>query len=233
MNAHNMLWKVMEVNHRFYEMHEHIHDFRALRVLEGVLLLDEYRLYQWYENDRNPAYIVDVGGHYGSFTVMAKTLWPSCKVLAYEPSAINANKFRGYTARFNDVSLIETAAVGRYRDTQIPFFIFDEEDYVNTILKPYNGECREVLVKSSFLVQDLNSLGRHDISILKLDCEGVELELLQDLKDDNYLPKIEFIVGEWHVQSQLTQLKELLSLTHKTEFINEHLQNGGFFAWKK
>lgn len=233
MNVHNFLTKVMTVNHRFHEMHEDIRDFWSLRIIEGVLLLDEYRLYQWYENDKVPTYIVDVGGHYGSFTIMAKTLWPNATVVAYEPAMIPANRFRGYTARFTDVTLVEAAAVGKSRGPQVAFHMFTEEDSGNTIFKPDNREHKEIIVDAIPFVEDLNRRGRNDISILKLDCEGAELELLQDLKANEYLPKIGFIVGEWHVQSQLKALKELLEPTHITEFINPHLQNGGFFAWRR
>ena len=44
--------------------------------------------------------------------------------------------------------------------------------------------------------------------VLKIDCEGAEFEILQDLQNNNLLQKIDLVLLEWH-WGCYEQLKEL------------------------
>ena len=56
-------------------------------------------------------------------------------------------------------------------------------------------------------------------TVLKLDCEGSETEILEDLRDGNRLCWIDRIVGEWYGIGRLQLVKEILRKTHTVDIL--------------
>lgn len=224
-----------EVNAKFCRMLKY--DIPKAHIVAGVMLWDEYRLYQWWEAGRPAQMIVDVGGHYGSFTAMAKILWPKSTVRAYEPHPYSAGEFRKNTSEFRGVTLVDAAAMPMsYTDMVAQLYLGpDANDGGHTIgIAPCSSD-REVLdVRAVRFVADLQSIGSPDIDILKLDCEGMESALIEDLSAAGYLSKVDFVCGEWHGPEAIPRIKEALRHTH---LVDIHRSGdsplGAFFAWRR
>ena len=232
----NMNDKYLAINNKFFRMLCPEYDIPKAHILAGVMLLDEYRLYQWLESGRPAQTIVDVGGHYGSFTAMAKILWPESTVRVYEPHPYSASQIERHTAEFNGVTVINAAAMPMsYTETNAQLYLGpDANDGGHTIGIAPSSSDREVLdVKSVRFVADLQAIGSPKIEVLKLDCEGMESALLEDLSAARYLAKVDYICGEWHGFESIPRIEAALSQTHSVEVVRCEWPNGAFFAWRR
>jgi hypothetical protein len=81
-------------------------------------------------------------------------------------------------------------------DVQIP--VVSISRFVRTIVRRHVPPCREGALQKPRIV-------------MKLDCEGMELELLQRLFDEGLLCSIAFIYVEFHAPSNLTALRSSLA----------------------
>ena len=229
--------KILAVNDKFCRMiRNDWMDVTKANIIAGVMLLDEYRLHQWSDAGRPANVIVDVGGHYGSFTAMAKILWPNSIVRAYEPHPYSASRFEQNTSEFNNVAIINAAAMPMfYAEPTCQLYLSpNENDGGHTVSIE---DCRSgrvpLTVRSVRLIADLQSIGSPAIDILKLDCEGTESMLLEDLSNTGYLTSVGFICGEWHEFESIPKIEASLRKTHTVEIHKENWPNGAFFAWRK
>lgn len=228
--------KYLDVNNKFFRMLCPEYDIPKAHIIAGVMLLDEYRLYQWLESGRPAQTIVDVGGHYGSFTAIVKILWPQSKVRVYEPHPYSASQIERHTTEFNGVTVINAAAMPMsYTDKTAQLYLGpDANDGGHTVCTALCSSDREVLgVKSVRFVADLQAIGSPKIDVLKFDCEGMEAALLQDLSAAGYLSNVDFICGEWHGFESIPRIEAALSNTHSVEVVRCEWPNGAFFAWRR
>ncbi len=228
--------KILATNAKFCRMLRPECDITKAHIIAGVMLLDEYRLYQWLEAGRPSKTIVDVGGHYGSFTAMAKTLWPDSTVRVYEPHPYSASQLQLNTSEFSRVTLINAAAMpDSYHEPTAQIYLSPgQNDGGHTIgIGECNSDREALTVKAVRFVSDLQSIGSPEIDILKMDCEGMESRLLEDMDRLGYLAKVNFITGEWHGFESIPRIEAALSKTHIVEVVRAEWPNGAFFAWRK
>lgn len=223
---------MLAANKKFCQMLLPEYSIPAAHIMAGVMLLDEYRLYQWLESGRPAQTFVDVGGHYGSFTVMAKILWPNSVIRVYEPCPSSFQQLERHTEGFSGIEKINAAAMPMtYAGSTVELHI-KENDGANTTL--VGGQDVQVTpVKAVRFVEDLQSIGSPAIDVLKFDCEGVEGGLLSDMKSASYLERVGFITGEWHGFQTASQIEEVLKDTHITEVFRHDWPHGAFFAWRR
>lgn len=232
----NMNDKYLAINNKFFRMLCPKYDIPKAHIIAGVMLLDEYRLHQWLESGRPAKTIVDVGGHYGSFTAMAKILWPESTVRVYEPHPYSASQIERHTAEFDGVRIVNAAAMPMsYTDTKAQLYLGpDANDGGHTIgIDPCNSDREVLQVKSVRFVADLQSIGSPAIDVLKLDCEGMESALLEDMSASGYLAKVDYICGEWHRFESIPRIEAALQSTHIVEVVRCEWPNGAFFAWRR
>jgi hypothetical protein len=78
------------------------------------------------------------------------------------------------------------------------------------------------------LPEVLKTLGLHQIDILKIDCEGAEVLVLEDLAATGWLRYTRWVRLEWHGRENLKCCQQLLEATHISLF--ETWQNHNGFA---
>lgn len=211
------------------------------QIIREVILGDEYKLQDHKKSGANVQFVVDVGAHYGAFTLLAKSLWPHAGVLAFEPSPIAQSEFVENTAGLDHVELIRAAAMQRGCPKVAPLLLgSDGHDASNAVVMTSDtrfnmheleqGSQSSVEVPCISLLDELIRRGRPNISILKLDCEGAEGGLLTDLSQDGYLRHIDCIVGEWHGTEMLPVIQESLGYTHVITLHPSQHSHGLFFA---
>lgn len=66
--------------------------------------------------------------------------------------------------------------------------------------------------------------------LIKLDCEGAELEILQDLKKESLINSISYVLGEWH-NNNLDKIIPLLD-GFRVFYRRESFTTGMFYAFK-
>ncbi|MBI3675225.1 MAG: FkbM family methyltransferase [Proteobacteria bacterium] len=144
-----------------------------------------------------PGVIVDIGAHVGLFTLWAKSVWPSARVVALEPS----HTMFSYLARniadnaLQDVVPIQVGCAGK--NELRPLYAGGHEG-ANTmyIRDGIVGLKHDIQVWSlDHLFQKMNIT---NCPLLKLDCEGAEYEILFNASDET-LSNIANITMEYHV----------------------------------
>jgi FkbM family methyltransferase len=134
------------------------------------LLLDDcYHLRKFSGNIQT---IMDVGAHAGLFSLSARLAFPKAKIHAYEPNP-RMKPFYSNQAKIGGFTVFDSA-VGL---TEGKVFIDFSEDSVQT--RVHKGEQGEIhCVSFANAVAELGG----KVDLVKLDCEGGEVDILQDEK---------------------------------------------------
>jgi len=203
-----------------------------IAIASAVLESDEYVLGPLRDAGHPLRWVLDIGGHVGSFTRAVKRWWPEAQVLAAEPDPDSAALFRKNTEGMDGVFLTEAALLGR---GDVPEVSFRQGGRANRdgnaaasrvvdVVRPIGDPgCWPTAVVPAMSVVDL--LARHGnpvIDLLKLDCEGAEGEILLALRDAGCLKRVRWIRGEWHFPANAERVAEALRDTHEA-----HIDPGG------
>jgi FkbM family methyltransferase len=153
----------------------------AARLLDGHIdtleLLDLMR-------PLNPRVIFDIGANVGTWTLLAKALYPDCEIHAFEPLTQHATKFRAATSGIPGVTLHEVA-LGR-EGTSAKMHVNDLSD-TSSILEPSEtGRCQWHFTTIEEVGLQLRGLDEYVSecriplpNLIKLDVQGFELEVLR------------------------------------------------------
>lgn len=166
-----------------------------------------------------------------------KSLWPDAKVIAFEPSSESAQLFRMNTSNLRDICFYQAAAVRRGHEGIVHLSFnqaFHAARRVREIVARlgYTAADGEP-VRGISLLDTLVAHGNPDIGVLKIDAEGAEAELLEDLESVGYLNRVVWIRGEWHYHESIPRIRAALNKTH-TVFISEGSHPwGAFIAHRK
>jgi FkbM family methyltransferase len=140
-------------------------------------------------------WIVDVGAHVGAFTTWAAWRAPHARILAIEPEPRNfadleANVRRNGLADRATLVNAAVAATGGERLLDVPA----HRDHASL-----GGSAggRSARVRTVDLAGALAAEGIERVSLLKMDCEGAEWDVLERLPDDLW-PRLDRIVLEVH-----------------------------------
>lgn len=138
--------------------------------------------------------VVDIGAHVGSFTVWASRRSPGARVLAVEP---NPETFPLLVRNIDDNELqgrvtVLRAAVGTSPGTAGLQLV---EHSLGTRLARGGGS--QVTVEVQTLPRLLADAGMDDVDLLKIDCEGMEYEVLEAMGSEG-LRGIRALVCEYH-----------------------------------
>ncbi|GIW61804.1 MAG: FkbM family methyltransferase [Patescibacteria group bacterium] len=155
--------------------------------------------------------VIDIGAHIGIFSVFAVHTFKPHRVLAFEPYTPNFSLLKKNIEynKLTSIILPIKLAVGE-RNGKGNLFI-DEKNtgghslHTNLLSK---SEHKEII---SITTLD-NIFTTHSIkncSILKLDCEGAEYDILKAASDET-LKKIQLIILEYHPNYSLEKLQSFL-----------------------
>ena len=154
-----------------------------------------------------PTTIVDIGAHAGAATVYFKAHYPAAEVFAFEPSERTFEYLRSNTEGLGDVH-VRRAGLGA-ADGEARLFSGQYSSMQHS-LKP-NAENTGDFERVPLLEarSALTALGRAPLSIVKIDTEGCEVEILESARE--LLPAVEVIYLEYHSEADRLALDHLLS----------------------
>jgi FkbM family methyltransferase len=162
-------------------------------------------------------FIVDCGSNIGLSVLYFKMLYPNAEVLAFEPDSdafaclernVNASGFQGVTAKQEALSATKQA---------IELFYDPDKPGALTM-----STIRERMPKASRLVKavPLSTYIDRPVDFLKIDVEGAERDVLEDLRVQEKLHYVSEMAIEYHnpIRFGTNSLSSLLGL----------LEDGGF-----
>ena len=174
-----------------------------LMALTHVWLIEEYKSKNFEINDTDV--IIDVGGHIGLFSLYASQFCKNGLIYSFEPVPENYDLLID-NVRSNDLNQIKpfNLAVSN-SNSDIKLYLNDDEAGHSMFSK----SSKSITVDSISLQQIFDNNNIENCNFLKLDCEGTEYEILENLPT-SYFDKIKKIVIEYHMADTHPELLENL-----------------------
>jgi FkbM family methyltransferase len=156
----------------------------------------------------DPSLIIDVGAGLGDFTILAAKTYSSAQVLAFEPLT-NEYDLLKQNIRLNRASNIKTfnVAIG----TQTKYTFYPAKANVQSSIIQDLQTTDQIMVHG----KRLDDFIEKPVDILKIDCEGAEIDVLKSISRTK-MRLIRLIILEYHnhlVENEdlrlLNMLKEL------------------------
>ena len=194
--------------------------------MNGVAPL--FELYPLLNRTNQIKTIIDVGSNKGQFSLLGNSIFPAAKIYSFEPQIkyLNLQKIilEGKKVKYFNFGL------GNFKK-KINFYITNREDS-SSFLKPTQikidkyktKKIEKISVKRLDGIISVSEIKRP--SIMKLDVQGYELEVLKGSK--NLLKNIDFIITEISFKkiykNQVTR-KKLLKFLNKNNFKSKKMLN--------
>lgn len=160
-------------------------------VLTEVLKRKPYlKQYQPESGDR----WLDVGGNIGTFVMSVLENAPDVSVVSVEPEPGNFEvlELNVLENSLSDrVTALNAAVVGKVTSPTVPLYLGSSPGSYSLITK----RGRDVMEVPVLSINDL--LRDHSVNCLKLDCEGAEFEIIQEITEDSW-SRLRYLTCEFH-----------------------------------
>lgn len=180
--------------------------------------------------ERDDPIVFDIGAHIGLFSVWIKEVWPKATIYAFEASPENIPLLEQNLDGYDNVTIVPKAVVGWDNETV---------RFVPHTSLPVDGKTGHGQICGPAFPDAINvpatSLAPYveryrDINIFKIDVEGAEGQIFQDLRRQHLTANIGWIRGEWHHVDMIRPLYESLQPTHQGVFKHHDHGRGKFAA---
>lgn len=173
------------------------------------------QVYDFETDNPNPT-ILDCGANIGMASFYFKLKYPNSRIVCFEPGQTTSNFLKNNLSKFNGMTFISAGLSDRnghgflyhFKDLKDGEFSTDKNLYKEL---EYTKESVRLMKLSEF-TKDLKV-----VDFLKLDIEGNEEKVLNDLDSAKQLEKIKQIMMEFH-QHQGNSLVKILSILEKNNF---------------
>lgn len=170
--------------------------------------------------------ILDIGAHKGFFSLYMRTLNPAVLVFAFEPESKNFAAMKENLKRnhVDGVVCKNLAVVGEASDLSGSRILYLSEDSHNHSLINYAGDSQKDVPGNGTQTVQTISLERifekyrlEKVAIVKMDCEGAEFEILENLSPE-IARKITCFYIEYHEYKEGMKGAHLADLLRKFGF---------------
>lgn len=158
-----------------------------LLIIKETILDDVYQLKKLKKNN---SYIIDIGAGIGDFCILAGRMYPSANIYAFEPNKEEYKKLL-INIKLNGITNIKPCNVAIGTKEKYTFYISQYGVRSSIIKDRFSKEKVTVIGKS------LQTYITQPIDLVKIDCEGAELDVLNSLSN-NAAKNVNRFVIEYH-----------------------------------
>lgn len=161
---------------------------RAMRELYTSIF--DGKIYDFQTNNPIPN-IIDAGSNIGIATLFFKSKYPSANILCFEPDPYNFAILQQNILINNlqNVTIVEAALAKNTGFTSFYGEIDEGSDTRGNSISEIWGKQRSTTKAITVKAVQLSSYINHEIDLLKMDIEGAEQQVLEDLKEKLCLVK--------------------------------------------
>lgn len=196
------------------------HDRLSLTIWHSVTACNEYRL-----PDRLSGTVIDLGAHVGAFTLEALRRGADL-VVAVEPAPENFRRLYHNTQAVRDRVWCVNAAIASA--SRVGWLGGGGDSFGWQLTDTINRHFLVPVVGIGDLLEQLAG----DVSLVKIDVEGAEWDVL---RNTSWLARVRTIVGEWHAGPGPEVIGQMLRATEFSTAISYHAtetQIGHFWGWR-
>lgn len=165
---------------------------------------------------KSPA-IIDCGANIGDSVLYFKKLFPDSEILAFEA---DPNTFEVFQENIKNNHLTKITPVNKAvfdKETEIDFYFNPDDPGVGSM-----SLFKERLSKAHIKIPTvlLSSFIEKKVDFLKIDIEGAEINVLEDLNSHNKLHLIDQIIIEYHhnIPGKKSEFLRILEILEKSGF---------------
>jgi FkbM family methyltransferase len=197
-------------------------------MLENIRKILEGREYpRFFPENHPPRVMVDIGAHIGATALYFKHAYPELEVYCFEPSPENYNLLTDNLSSFPDIQLFPYGLFSE--DREMNLYAGKNHSMENSVVpNAYTRESFETIHLKKAL-DEFERLNLSEISILKVDTEGCEIPILQDLQQ--YLPKTDCIHLEYHAEEDRLEIDQLLTGAFVLAHAESHVPHRGALTY--
>lgn len=202
---------------------------------QAVITDDEYGIAKLAAMDPDIEYIVDIGGNVGCASLMFQKHFPNAKIILCEPEPENMKYARLNTD--NKLIYVEKAIVGDPDVKEVKFNVcgWAGNHHVDghfrwDLFEPMGSRLvRSITVPATTLyIAAFKENKFPRIDLLKIDCEGLEGEILQGFKP--FMKHVKHFRGEWHGDDDIPRIEDAFKDTHVVTFDRRFTTHGDIIA---
>jgi FkbM family methyltransferase len=165
---------------------------------------DEYHVADYVKSD---GVVIDVGAYIGAFVAHVKRLAPDARIVALEPMPSN---FLRLHENVGELAVLEQIALA---ERPGPLTMYDFGSEASACHSRYDlgmQDASAVEVRADTLVGVMERHGLARVRLVKLDCQGAELDILPSTPRE-VLERIDYIAMEvhWHIANSVAMLGEI------------------------
>jgi FkbM family methyltransferase len=164
--------------------------FNLLYQIKEIFLLDEYQI----STTKKSPVIIDCGANIGLSILYFKKKYPNSKIIAFEP---NPNVFTILRANLEQ-NHIQGVELYNYclsdSEGEIEFYINENFGTMEGSVFEERGGSKKLKVKAV----RLSSYIKEEVDLVKMDIEGAEIKVLDDLKRNDKLNFVNTYLIEYH-----------------------------------
>ncbi len=132
----------------------------------------------------NPGVVYDIGANVGTWTLLAKALYPAAQIHAFEPLPMHTEKFRQMTRALTGVHLHEIGLGPRQTTTTMRVTDFSDASSLLALTEAakqqwHLRQVAEIPVQIERLDDWMSGHNMPNPDLIKLDVQGFELEVLR------------------------------------------------------
>lgn len=206
---------------------------------EAVVTNDEYKVADLFAKDKDVKYIVDIGANVGCASYQFQKFYPKAKILVCEPVP-ELLKYAKLNTK-DKLTYIEKAIVGKKYEgvKEVKFNVCKwagnghvDGNFRWDLFEPMGSKKDYDIQVPAISLADLIKEEKFPrIDLLKIDCEGLEGDILQGFK--RHMKKVKHFRGEWHGQEDIPLIQDALEKTHNIYFDRRLTTHGDIFATRK
>ncbi len=208
------IWLALTLKHRprFKSYHQTILGYR-IKLIDPKAFFHEFQFIflddiYGFKSTRPDPTIIDGGGYIGLATLYFKYHYPQAHITVFEPDT-EIYAILQHNLKTNRLSHVASHNVGLYRESKEITFNPNHTD----------GGKIDHSGTSAITVKRLSDYIDREIDFLKLNIEGAELAVLEDLDASQKIQSVKEMCIEWHsFANQDQNLDELLAILKRNNF---------------